>query len=349
MVGQQRWAMRLATGIGIMGIAVTGGVVMLASRFVNELSQPHRALDASTLLHWKLPETEREPLPEYQRDVVFYTRDGKRLRGDFWAQPRPAPTVVICHGYRVSRAILRPVAMLEYQYGYNVLLFDFRGHGGSESVFTSGGNAEVHDLEAAITVASQQPETLPGKVILHGFSMGASIALLTLPHPDVVAVVADSPYAHLGDILRSFIRWQLTQESSSWLPPLRPLRAIFPALSWATVAASTVVFRLRYGHRLIARPASSLKRWQARTQAATNMRIPPILLIHGTADEAVPISHARQIAEQAEAHRIPLEVYFSEGSKHCGAYGDDPQQYIDRLQRFAAQALGEDFPGTMPG
>jgi len=93
----------------------------------------------------------------------------------------------------MNRTLLRPVAALEYKYCYNVLLFDFRGHGESESVATSGGNAEIHDLEAALTVASQQPETLPGKIVIHGFSMGASIALLTDPHPDVAAIVVDSP------------------------------------------------------------------------------------------------------------------------------------------------------------
>jgi alpha-beta hydrolase superfamily lysophospholipase len=329
-------------------VAVTGGVVMLANRFVDELSRPHSMVSELTDITWKLPDTAGEPPIVYQRPLLFHSLDGKLLCGDFWAQPGPAPTIIICHGYRVSRSLLRPVAMLEYQYGYNILLFDFRGHGSSESVFTSGGNAEVSDLKAAIAVASQQPETIPGKIILHGFSMGASIALLTLPHPYVAAVIADSPYAHLDVILRRFVQWQLTQESRSWSSPLRPLRVTFPALSWATVATSRIVFRMRYGHRLIARPASSLKRWRALTQGSSAAHIPPILLIHGIDDDSIPISHARQIAAQAEAHGIPLETYFLEGSKHCGVYGDGPQQYIERLQGFLAQHLGDDFPGAVP-
>lgn len=348
MSGHYRWIFRLASGIGMLGVAVTGGVVMLANRFVNELSRPHITVSELTEISWQLPEAAGEPPIAHQRALLFHSLDGKLLCGDFWAQPHPAPTIIICHGYRVSRSLLKPVAMLEYHYGYNILLFDFRGHGSSESVFTSGGNAEVLDLKAAIAVASQQPETIPGKIILHGFSMGASIALLTLPHPHVVAVIADSPYAHLDIILRRFVRWKLAQESRTWSFPLQPLRVTFPALSWATVATSRIVFRLRYGHRLIARPASSLKRWYARTQASTDMHIPPILLIHGTDDEAIPISHARQIAAQAEAHHIPLETYFLEGSKHCGVYGDGPQQYIERLQGFVAQHLGDDFPGAVP-
>ena len=342
MLDQQRLALKLATTMGIVGVAVTSGVFKLASHFVDELSRPH--LPPYTEFCWKMPEKGSEPPTAYQRAVLFHTRDGKLLRGDFWAQPRQAPTIIICHGYRVSRSILRPVARLEYHFGYNILLFDFRGHGGSESTFTSGGNAEVQDLEAAIAVASRQPETIPGKIILHGFSMGASVALLTLPHPEVVAVIADSPYAHLDVLLRSLIHWQLSEASKNWSRPLRPLRTIIPTLSMATVVTSRLVFRLRYGRRLIAHPASSLKRWHARADAMPDKRIPPILLIHGTHDTAVPISHAHQIAAQAQAQRIPLEIYYSEGSLHCGTYGDDPQQYIDRLQGFVARYLGNDFP-----
>lgn len=345
MPGKQRWVLRLATSVGIMGVAATGGVLMLANRFVDELSRPHMPADELTDFSWKLPEVGDEPPPAFQRALLFHTRDGKLLRGDFWAQPRPAPTIIICHGYRVSRDLLRPVAALEYQHGYNMLLFDFRGHGSSESVFTSGGNVEVQDLEAAITAASQQPETIPGKIILHGFSMGASIALLTLPHPEVVGVIADSPYAYLDDILRGFVQWQITEESRSWPMALHPLRAAFPAISWITVAASPVVFRLRYRHRLMAHPATRLKGWKARAHASPDVRLTPILLIHGTADRAIPIAHALKIAAIAETYAIPLETYFSEGSMHCNVYGDDPQRYIDRLQAFAARCLGDDFPG----
>src|SRR5438105_1411638 len=103
--------------------------------------------------------------------------------------------------------------------------------------------------------------------------MGASIALLSLPHPDVLAVIADSPYAHLDGILRSFVHWQLMEISKNWSAPLRPLRATIPALSWATVATSRIVFRLRYGHRLIARPASGLRHWHARANALPDRHI----------------------------------------------------------------------------
>ncbi|HLQ30094.1 MAG TPA: alpha/beta hydrolase [Ktedonobacteraceae bacterium] len=338
MFDRHRLALGVAGSMGVLSIAATSGLALLAHRFVNQLSRPH-ALPDRDLFTWKLPHPEPEPPASQRRSLLFHTSDGKLLSGDFWAQPHPAPTIVLCHGYRVTRTYLRPVAALEYKYGYNILLFDFRGHGESESVATSGGNAEVHDLEAALAVAGRQPETLPGKIVIHGFSMGASIALLTSPRPGVAAIVADSPYARLDEILRQFVRWQLAS-----VPSLRRLRSTFPALSWATLTASKVIFRLRFGHALIARPAASFKRWQAQSKGATRQPYPSILLIHGAQDRAIPISHARQIAAQAQLYTIPVETYFVEEASHCGAYGHDPQEYIRVLQQFLARHLGSDFP-----
>src|SRR5437667_3738940 len=178
---QHRWVFGLAAGAGALSIAATSSLILIAHHFVEELSHPHGQIDAENIT-WTLPNTELEPPASQRRSTLFHTADGTLLCGDFWAQPQPAPTIIICHGYRASRAQVRPAAALEYQSGYNVLFFDFRGHGGSDSVTTSGGNVEVRDLEAAITAARLQPETLPKSIILHGFSMGAAIALLTPPH-----------------------------------------------------------------------------------------------------------------------------------------------------------------------
>ncbi len=341
------WIIGTASALGLLGLAATSGLVLLAHRFVDELSRPHQLLDKA-LLTWEVPAARPEPPLSQQRPLMFRAADGPLLCGEFWAQSQAAPTVVICHGYRVTRVELRPVAALHYAFGYNVFLFDFRGHGESESVATSGGSAEVADLETALTVAAQQPETLSGKIILHGFSMGAAIALLTPPHPQVAAIIADSPYAHLDTILRRIVQWRLTADSAAWIPALHGLRQVFPALSWATVATSTAVFRLRFGHALIAHPRNSFKRWQALRNAGSvadvpAKTVPPILLIHGVADELVPLSHAHQLVAAAQKHKVPLEVYFVEHARHCEAYKQNPQQYISVLQQFVAHQLGDDF------
>jgi|GraSoiStandDraft_32_1057276.scaffolds.fasta_scaffold184422_2 pimeloyl-ACP methyl ester carboxylesterase len=339
---QRRWALGLAAGAGVLSIATTSSLIIIAQHFVEELSRPHSPLDLENMsnMTWTLPNPEPVPPASQRRSILFHTTDGTLLSGDFWAQPQSAPTIIICHGYRINSTVLRPVAALEYKYGYNVLLFDFRGHGESESIATSGGNAEIRDLEAALAVARQQPETIPGKIVIHGFSMGASVALLLDPQPDVAAIIVDSPYARLDVILKRMMHWQLTNQSTSWASFMYPLRNGFPALTWITLAISTIVFRLRFGHTLNARPATSFKRWQARSKGVIHQSYPPILLIHGLKDGAIPITHAHQIVTQAHAHNISMETYFVDEADHCGAYGNDPHQYIQMLERFVKQHLG---------
>src|SRR5260370_4055961 len=151
MLGKHKWALGVASGMGLISIAATSGLAILAHYFVDQLSRPHTLPDQD-LFTWKLPHPEPEPPASQKRSLLFRTSDSKLLSGDFWAQSHPAPTVVICHGYRITRTHLRPVAALEYKYGYKILLFDFHGHRDSDRVATSGAKAHGHDPESALTV-----------------------------------------------------------------------------------------------------------------------------------------------------------------------------------------------------
>ncbi len=346
MAVQRRWARSafgLATSTGLIGLTVTSGLTFLAHHFVNEFSRPHVLLPEG-MFNQVSPRSYGEPPSSLQRSILFSVADGTLLRGDFWAQPRSAPTIVLCHGYRSSRQDLRTAAELEYACGYNVLRFDFRGHGESDSVLTSAGNAEVRDLEAALYVARQQPETLPGRIIIHGFSMGAAVALLMPHHPDVVAIIADSPYARSDDIMRRLIGFRLQEFSNAWHPLFRPLHRFLPLIAWFTVALSTIDFRLRHGYNVVARPESSFRRWQAHGHRRRMPRVTPILLMHSSGDSLIPIEHARQIVARARAHGVTLETYFVDVNIHCGAYSSNPAKYNHVIQQFLAQHLGEDFP-----
>jgi alpha-beta hydrolase superfamily lysophospholipase len=340
MLEQHRWTIGVATSTSILGLTVTSGLIMLANHFVNEFSHPH-VLQEMEEFNLTVSQIEPEPPRALQRPLVFQTSDGMLLCGEFWAHPHPAPTVIICHGYRASRALLRPAAAVEYTLGYNVLLFDFRGHGDSESVRTSGGNAEVRDLEAAITVAGMQPETLPNTIIIHGFSMGAAIALLIPPHREVAAIIADSPFARSDEILRRLVKYHLTTK-------LRQLRTLIPAVAWMIVATAVIVYRMRFGHTFVARPDATFKRWVRRAKRARAAQQPiPILLIHASGDELIPIAHAHRLMLRAQTYGIPLETYFVDHPIHCGAYMYNPEQYTAVIQEFLARQLKDDFPGTM--
>ncbi len=337
------WLVGLASSLAFVGLVVSCGIGIMAHRLVNEFTQSHVVLDDDQF-NWVMPEAETEPEAAFRRPLTFETVDGKRLRGEFWAQPHPAPTIILCHGFRISQTHLHPVAALEYRTGYNIFLFDFRGHGQSEHAIISGGNAEVRDLEAAIHITLQQPEALPGKLALHGFSMGAAVSLLMPPHPAVTGIIADSPYARLDTILQRLVCARLCETSASWPANLRWLRVLFPALAWMVMLVSQLDFRVRSGDPLVARPERSMKRWTTTTQTEKQQRPPAILLIHSIDDEYIPFSHAKRIMAQAHAYAIPLETHIVKQANHGGAYGQDPQQYAMLLERFLVQQMGHAAP-----
>jgi len=346
MSGLHRWTtIGLATSTGLLGLTVTSGLGILVHRFVQEFSRPHALLDES-VFSIEMPHDVQEPSLSFQHALLFQVSDGTVLRGDFWAQSQPAPTIVLCHGYRINRSVMRSIAAHEYNLGFNILFFDFRGHGDSDSVLTSGGNAEVRDLEAAIEVAARQPETLSGKIILHGFSMGASVALLTPPSPHVAAIIADSPYARSDDIMRRIVHYQMTREIRRWPLVLRYASSLFPAFVWFITSLGFLVFRLRYGYNVVARPDTSFKRWKRRAKTTLQQHAIPILLVHAEGDDLIPITHARQIAAEAKACEVPLETFFVDGGPHCGAYGSSPRAYNQRVRAFLLNNLGDDFPAS---
>jgi uncharacterized protein len=345
MLGQHRWMIGIATSASVVGLAATGGLLFLANRLVDEFSHPHEILPADEFAMIQ-PKIVPEPPLIYQRPLMLKTSDGVILRGDFWAQPHPAPTVVLCHGYRASRTQLRPTATIEYNLGYNVLLFDFRGHGASDSIITSGGHDEVRDLDAAITAASMQKETLPNTIILHGFSMGAAITLLTPPRKEVVAILADSPFARSDEVLRRLVHSRLHSQSISWRPFFHRLRTVFPAVAWMSVATSVLIFHMRFGHTFVSRPDSSFKYRvaSARKKSVAPSHPIPILLIHASGDQLIPFEHAQRLVSRAQAHSIPLETYFVDSPAHCGAYAQDPERYTAVLQDFLKRHLKDAFP-----
>jgi uncharacterized protein len=325
---KMRHVVATTTSAVVAGAAIGSAALLLGYRFMTELTKPGEVIaeDAPVWGGWHFP-TNEPPSEEVRRSLSFRSADGTLLQGEFWAQPHPAPTIVLSHGFRLPRAQFRPVGALEYQHGCNILLFDYRGHGDSAQIATSGGNAEVGDLAAAVRLAAIQPETLPGNVFIHGFSMGAAVALLLPPMPQVAGIIADSPYAQLDEMLHRIVTWQLTSQIPH---SMRSLRHLVPLSTTAALVSARMLFRMRYRHPLVARPE---RRLQRHGKSATAHH-PPILLMHAQGDPLIPLSHAERIKEAARASGIAVETYYAPVNVHCGAYGYNPDAYIARLIGF---------------
>jgi uncharacterized protein len=228
----------------------------------------------------------------------------------------PARPIVIVHGWRRDRqseldSRVLDVAAHLVRSGRTVLLFDLRGWGRSEGSRFSLGPNEVRDVGGAIDFLGQRG-LAPDGVDLIGYSIGAATVLLDGPsEPGVRAVVEDSGYAELPSVLDQKV------PTYSGLPPLFTPGGV--------LAASVLTGVNLYG----VRPVDGVA-----TLAARNI---PLLIVHGEADDLVPVGHARRLAAAYGQH---VETYFVPGAEHVGAFKTDPAIYFRRLDDFLHRAAG---------
>lgn len=248
----------------------------------------------------------------YER-VLFASADGLQLSGWFFPSGKPGPGIVLCHGFQTGRREALPVALGLRERGYNTLVFDFRAHGESEGRWTSCGFLETRDLEGAVRYLQGRPEVVGHRVGVVGFSMGAAVSILTAARmPEIAAVVADSPFATLRGVLAS------------------GFRVIFrlPAFPLANVS-------LWFAEKLVGVCADEIR--PVDYVALVSPR--PLLIIHGEADQLIPVANAHAVYATAAE---PKEIWTVPGADHVEARLQDPEGYLDRVESFLSRALRDE-------
>jgi len=248
--------------------------------------------------------------PPPAETVRFPATDGVSLEG--WLLPGEAgrPWILICHGVGANRADLLDIASTLRSAGFNLFLFDFRGHGASGGLATSFGWREQRDLEGALAYLGQQ-DIPPKPYGIYGISMGAAVALLVAARDERLGAVAvDSPYTDLEDSLG------------------RHLALMYPALPrqpflWFILAT----YRLRFG---------VWPRQVSPTASAARLSPRPLLLIQGAEDPRMPVAGAQAIAAAAGP---PKDLWIVPGAGHLEGYAFDPQGYQSRLISFFESSL----------
>ncbi len=132
------------------------------------------------------------------QSLAFVGSGGRSMDGWFIPSVRGAPSVFLCHGYKSNRSELLTLASTFQENGYNLFLFDFRGHGSSPVRLCSLGIFETEDLLSAIQVVTGRPEVDSERVGIWGVGLGAYVALSAGVSNDKVKVLAldtlfDSP------------------------------------------------------------------------------------------------------------------------------------------------------------
>lgn len=232
-----------------------------------------------------------------------------------WDAPMAADRwVVVVHGHGSHRADpgvgILPLVRGLVKSGYSALVFDLRGCGISPGENASAGHFEQRDLLGALDYLRRNGVSSMQTAVI-GFSVGAVIALLVCSRPGhAEAVIADSPFADLSQMIE--------RGTTGWLTPLR---IFHPGMRFMA--------RCLYGIDIRAvSPITALRDSDL-----------PVFLIHGDADEMVPVTQFRLLArllenEKSESWQVPK-------AGHLQAFRQQPEVYTRRVIQFLERTLAE--------
>jgi uncharacterized protein len=116
-------------------------------------------------------------------------------------------TVLLFPGHLSSKGKeLIAVAKVFQRWGYDCLLVDYRGVGGSSGNTTTLGAKEAKDVAIAMQYIRQKQPKSP--IILYGLSMGSASILTAIDREQISpdAIVLELPYARLTSALRGRVR-----------------------------------------------------------------------------------------------------------------------------------------------
>jgi alpha-beta hydrolase superfamily lysophospholipase len=178
------------------------------------------------MLHNPIQERFQSPaqpsLTGYQQ-ITLNTQDEVRL-SVWYLAPQNGAAVILLHGYKADHAQMLPIAAMLVRHGYGVILPDLRGHGQSEGELITFGYYERRDVDAVYQYLIAQPDVDAERIGVLGNSMGGAIAILyAAENPKVKAIVAQSPYTSLYDMVGTNVKRVI-----HWPPfPLAPMILFF--------------------------------------------------------------------------------------------------------------------------
>jgi dipeptidyl aminopeptidase/acylaminoacyl peptidase len=253
--------------------------------------------------------------------VTFHTADGVRLEG--WFVPsRGDRVIILVHGvYSNAWDCQAPDIVRAYHdAGFNVFLFDSRGQG--ESGGTLGlGWLERQDVHAVVNILLGRGFKA-GKIGIHGTSYGGASALLAAAEiPEIGAVVSDSAFADVQDVMLGEIA-RKTGLSVRWTRPL------VPGLRFVAWLGYDINFDEPSPERAIAAIAPR-----------------PVLLIHGERDSIVPVESVERLHQAAPTN---TSVWVLPGQEHtqgvrlvpdCERPSPLREQFLSRVTEFFRDTL----------
>lgn len=245
------------------------------------------------------------------------------------------PAVVLLHGWPLDRGIWSEVAERVGAAGFRVLCPDLPAFGASPALEEARWTVEAYADEVAAFLRQEGT----GRAAVAGHSFGGYVALaLAERSPDLVGAlglvssrtVADSDTARAGR--RATIEKVRASGAAALLPGLAD-RLLAPVAAPDLRARAEAVIARCPPQAIIAGLAAMAARPDRTGVLESFPR--PLLVLHGTLDQTIPIAEAPQPGRQSG----PMDRVVLEGAGHMPMW-EDPAKTADAILGWARSAHG---------
>jgi len=234
-------------------------------------------------------------------DQWIKTDDGINLHA-WWLphQGREQGTILFLHGNAENISTHIGSVWWLPQYGYNVLLFDYRGYGRSEGEPSLPGLQR--DMTATMDWLFQRTDIDTTRIVVFGQSLGAAIAITGLAESpyrsQVRSLIVEGAFTSFRDLTRELM-------SRSWLTWL---------FQWPLSLTIDDTYR----------PIDSIRK----------LGDVPLLIIHSRSDAVIPFHHGEELFQAASGDK---QFWALDNVRHIAAFTEETNR--QRLLKYLQNIL----------
>ena len=241
-------------------------------------------------------------------DYKITSYDGYELNVQFIPSDEPSDRyVIISHGYSDNRFGALKYGFIYKDMGFNLIVYDLRGHGLNEPTYCTYSVRESKDLLELIKDTRERYDNV--KVLgLQGESLGAATSLAALESkPEIDFLVADCPFEDIEKVLKDGMK-------SMHIPGV-------------LLDLANPFIKLRYG--------VSFRDMRPIDRITENLV--PVLFMHGAADWFITPDNSEDMCRATAGYS---DIMLIEGAEHAMSVIVDPKGYEAKVRDFLLNLNG---------